>query len=130
MAESTAEIRGGLWADAGRRLRQNRAALAAAALLAALVLLAILGPLASPYTLDEVDWSLSPLASPPSLSNGHYLGTDSNGRDLFVRTWRGTQVSLLVALCATAVSLVIGVVWGATAGYLGGRVDEWMMRFV
>jgi len=130
MAEPTAEIRGGLWADAGRRLRQNRAALVAAGLLAVLVLLALLGPLASPYGLDEVDWSLSPLASPPSLSNGHYLGTDSNGRDLFVRTWKGTQVSLLVALCATAVSLLIGVLWGATAGYLGGRVDEWMMRFV
>jgi oligopeptide transport system permease protein len=130
MAESTAAIRGGLWADAGRRLRQNRAALAAAGLLAALVLLAILGPLASPYALDEVDWTLSPLASPPSLTNGHYLGTDSNGRDLFVRTWKGTQVSLLVALSATAVSLLIGVLWGATAGYLGGRVDEWMMRFV
>ena len=130
MAEPSAEIRGGLWADAGRRLRQNRAALVAAGLLAVLVLLALLGPLASPYGLDEVDWSLSPLASPPSLSNGHYLGTDSNGRDLFVRTWKGTQVSLLVALCATAVSLLIGVLWGATAGYLGGRVDEWMMRFV
>jgi oligopeptide transport system permease protein len=77
-----------------------------------------------------VDWTLASLASPPSLENGHWFGTDSNGRDLFVRVWSGTQVSLLVALLATAVSLVIGVAWGATAGYLGGRVDDWMMRFV
>ena len=77
-----------------------------------------------------MDWTLSPLASPPSLANGHWFGTDSNGRDLFVRVWSGTQVSLLVALLATLVSVVIGVAWGATAGYLGGRVDGWMMRFV
>ena len=80
--------------------------------------------------MESVDWSLSPLASPPSLANGHWFGTDANGRDLFVRVWAGTRVSLLVALLASVVSLVIGVAWGATAGYLGGRVDEWMMRFV
>ena len=121
---------GTLWGDARRRLRGNRAAIAAAALIAALVLAALLGPLASPYDVDQVDWTLSPLASPPSLANGHWFGTDSNGRDLFVRVWSGTQVSLLVALLATAVSVVIGVAWGATAGYLGGRVDGWMMRVV
>jgi oligopeptide transport system permease protein len=121
---------GALWGDARRRLRGNRAAIAAAAFMAALVLAALLGPLASPYAVDHVDWTLSPLASPPSLANGHWFGTDSNGRDLFVRVWTGTQVSLLVALLATAVSVVIGVGWGATAGYLGGRVDGWMMRVV
>jgi oligopeptide transport system permease protein len=119
-----------LWGDARRRLRGNRAAIAAAAFIAALVLAALLGPLASPYAVDQVDWTLSPLASPPSLENGHWFGTDSNGRDLFVRVWAGTQVSLLVALLATAVSVLIGVAWGATAGYLGGRIDGWMMRIV
>jgi len=121
---------GALWSDARRRLRGNRAAIAAAAFIAALVLAALLGPLASPYAVDQVDWTLSPLASPPSLENGHWFGTDSNGRDLFVRVWAGTQVSLLVALLATAVSVLIGVAWGSTAGYLGGRVDGWMMRVV
>jgi oligopeptide transport system permease protein len=113
-----------------RRLRRNRAALVAAGVLALLLLAALLGPALSPYAIDQVDWSLSPLASPPSAANGHYFGTDSNGRDLFVRTWKGTQVSLLVATLATVVSLVIGVAWGATAGYLGGRTDGWMMRLV
>jgi oligopeptide transport system permease protein len=120
----------GLWRGAWRRLRANRAAVFAAGLLAVLVSLSIAGPRLSPHDLDGVDWTLSPLASPPSLANGHWFGTDGNGRDLFVRVWTGTRVSLAVALLASAVSLVIGVAWGATAGYLGGRVDEWMMRFV
>ena len=123
-------IDGGLWADARRRLRGNRAAVASAALVVLLVVAALLGPVLSPYAIDHVDWTLSPLASPPSFANGHWFGTDSNGRDLFVRVWSGTQVSLLVALLATAVSVVIGVAWGATAGYLGGRIDGWMMRVV
>jgi oligopeptide transport system permease protein len=133
MAGSTrasATTEGTLWGDARRRLRGNRAAVAAIAFIGLLVLAALLGPLVSPYALDEVDWNLSPLATPPSLANGHWFGTDSNGRDLFVRVWAGTRVSLLVALLATAVSVVIGVAWGATAGYLGGRVDGWMMRVV
>jgi len=120
----------GLLADAWRRLRRNRAAIAALAMLGALVVASLVGPALSQYGIDHVDWTLASLASPPSLENGHWFGTDSNGRDLFVRVWSGTQVSLLVALLATAVSLVIGVAWGATAGYLGGRVDDWMMRFV
>ena len=120
----------GLLADAWRRLRRNRAAIAALAMLGALVVASLVGPALSKYSIDQVDWTLASLASPPSLGNGHWFGTDSNGRDLFVRVWAGTQVSLLVALLATAVSLVIGVAWGATAGYLGGRVDDWMMRFV
>ncbi|NJD30286.1 MAG: ABC transporter permease subunit [Gammaproteobacteria bacterium] len=124
------ERRRGLWADAWRRLRRNRAAIAAAVLLTAIVLVSLVGPALSPYSIDHVDWTLGSLSSPPSLANGHWFGTDSNGRDLFVRVWSGTRVSLLVALLATAVSLVIGVAWGATAGYLGGRTDDWMMRFV
>jgi oligopeptide transport system permease protein len=121
---------GGLWSEAGRRLRTNRAAVVAGGVLVLLVLASLLAPVASRHAIDEVDWTLSPLASPPSLANGHWFGTDSNGRDLFVRVWSGTQVSLLVAVLATLVSLAIGVAWGATAGYLGGRVDDWMMRFV
>src|SRR5512135_2585664 len=127
---ASATIDGGLWAEARRRLRGNRAAVASAALVVLLVVAALVGPMLSPYAIDHVDWTLSPLSSPPSFANGHWFGTDSNGRDLFVRVWSGTQVSLLVALLATLVSVAIGVAWGATAGYLGGRVDDWMMRFV
>jgi oligopeptide transport system permease protein len=133
MAGSTpasATTEDGLWADAARRLRANRLAVAAAAAITLLVAAALVGPLVSPWQIDEVDWTLSPLASPPALAGAHWFGTDSNGRDLFVRVWAGTRVSLLVALLATLVSVVIGVAWGATAGYLGGRADGWMMRVV
>jgi oligopeptide transport system permease protein len=124
------DARAGIYATAWRRLRRNRAAVAALATLGLLLAVSLAGPMASAFSIDQVDWSLSPLASPPSFANGHWLGTDGNGRDLFVRVCAGTQVSLLVALLATAVSLVIGVAWGATAGYLGGRADGWMMRVV
>jgi oligopeptide transport system permease protein len=125
-----ATTEGGLWSDAARRLHRNRLALAALVVIVLLVVLALIGPWLSPWRIDEVDWSLSPLATPPSLAGAHWFGTDGNGRDLFVRVWQGTRVSLLVALLATAVSVVIGVAWGATAGYLGGRADDWMMRVV
>ncbi len=126
----SAAARGGLWNDAWWRLRRNRLAVAAAIVLAGLVVLALLAPSVSAYQLEQIDWSLARLATPPSFANGHWFGTDSNGRDLFVRVWYGTRISLLVALLATAVSVAIGVVWGATAGYVGGRTDEWLMRTV
>jgi oligopeptide transport system permease protein len=66
----------------------------------------------------------------PDLASGHVFGTDSLGRDLFVRTLQGGRISLLVGVVATLVSLGIGVAWGATAGYVGGRVDHVMMRIV
>jgi ABC-type dipeptide/oligopeptide/nickel transport system permease component len=83
---------------------------------ALLVVLALLAPSLSANQLEQVDWSLTRLATPPSLANGHWFGTDSNGRDLFVRVWYGTRVSLLVALLATCVSVAIGVVWGCHRG--------------
>ncbi len=60
----------------------------------------------------------------------HWFGTDDIGRDLFIRTLYGGRISLLIGLAATLVSLVVGIAWGATAGYLGGRVDQFMMRIV
>ncbi|HEY4213541.1 MAG TPA: ABC transporter permease subunit [Steroidobacteraceae bacterium] len=93
----------------------------------------LLGPALSPYALDALDWKH--LAAPPAFINldwqsGHWLGTDRLGRDLLVRTFYGVRISLLVGLLATAVSLLIGIAWGAIAGYVGGRTDELMMRFV
>ena len=110
------------------RLRRNRAALAAAAVLGALVLLAILGPWLSPYSYDTLDWQH--LASPPGLTADHWLGTDPLGRDLYVRALYGLRLSLLIGVLSTAVSVGIGVAWGAVAGYVGGRTDSWMMRTV
>ena len=118
----------GLWIDAWYRLRGNRPVLCAIGLIALIALLAVCAPLLSPYSDDSLDWQH--LAVPPGLAASHWLGTDRLGRDLFVRTLHGVRISLLISLLASAVSLVIGVAWGATAGYVGGRVDDWMMRFV
>ena len=111
-----------------RRLRQNRAAVVAAAVIVALALLAIVGPWLSPYSYDALDWQH--LAVPPGLTASHWLGTDPLGRDLYVRTLYGLRLSLLIGVLATAVSVGIGVTWGAIAGYVGGRTDSWMMRTV
>ncbi len=118
----------GFWADAWRRLRRNRAAMAAGTVIVLITLLAFLGPLLSPHDYDAIDWDH--MAVGPGGPNDHWLGTDRLGRDLYVRTLHGVQISLQIGLLATLVSLCIGVAWGATAGYLGGRIDGFMMRVV
>jgi len=118
----------GLWRDAVRQLRADRLALACLAILVLLVLLAVAGPWLLDYREDEIDWDNMAVA--PFSVDGHWLGTDRLGRDLLVRTLFGLRVSLAIALAATLVSLVIGVSWGAMAGYLRGRSDALMMRFV
>ena len=117
-----------LWDDAFDRLRNNRAAMTAIAIMGAIVLLVLAAPLLSPYTIDSTDWDR--ISTGPSLSTAHWFGTDDVGRDLFVRTLYGGRISLLVGLAATLVSLIIGIAWGAAAGYAGGRVDQVMMRIV
>jgi oligopeptide transport system permease protein len=94
---------------------------------ATLLLLALFLPLFLPWPYDVIDWDA--VRAPP-LSGRHWLGTDSVGRDLFARTLVGTRVTMGVALAAACVALVIGVVWGAIAGWAGGKVDELMMRIV
>ena len=116
-----------LWDDARRRLLHNKAAVASMIVLAALVLLAAFGPYLVPYRFDEINKN-DVWAQP--LQAGHLLGADSLGRDLLARLLMGLRVSLAVGVTATFVSLVIGVLWGAVAGYAGGRVDEVMMRIV
>src|SRR3954469_11195289 len=117
-----------LWGDASRRLLRNKAAVAAGIVLLLVVLACFVGPLLVPFELDEIFWVA--IMAPPDWAAGHLFGTDANGRDLLVRTLNGGQISLMVGLVATAVSLTIGVLYGATAGYLGGRVDSVMMRLV
>jgi len=116
-----------LGSDAWAALRQNRAAMTAAILLGILVLLVLFGPYLTSWRYDKPNWD--EIAVPP-LTGSHLFGTDSLGRDLFTRTLHGGRMSLLIGLVSTFVSLVIGIAWGATAGFLGGRVDQLMMRIV
>jgi len=118
----------GLWGHALARLERDPRARVACGALVLIGLAALLGPALSPYAPDALDWQS--LAVAPTRVASHWLGTDRLGRDLFVRTLQGVRLSLLIGLAATAVSLLIGVVWGAVAGYIGGRLDDAMMRFV
>ena len=118
-----------LWQDAWRRLLRNRAALASLIILGIIAFLSIFGPYALSWSYDQIDWDHVE-AVPPSLALKHYLGTDSVGRDLLARTLFGGRVSLTVGLLATGVALFIGVTVGAVSGYLGGKVDQVLMRFV
>ncbi|MFP4058815.1 MAG: ABC transporter permease [Candidatus Brocadiia bacterium] len=109
-----------------RRLRANRLAVIGGLYLAVLLVLAVAGPWLCAYPYDRVN--LPDALMPPS--SEHWLGTDSLGRDLLARLLFGARVSLAVGVVATLVSLVIGVSYGAVAGYAGGRVDNAMMRVV
>ena len=117
-----------LMADAWGALRQNKAALFSFVIMMIMVVLVIVGPLLSPFAIDQTDWYQ--LSAKPSLTSGHIFGTDDLGRDLFVRVMHGGRISLMVGLVATLVSVFIGVSYGATSGYLGGKTDAIMMRVV
>jgi oligopeptide transport system permease protein len=97
--------------------------------LAGIVVLVIAGPWFSPYACDEIDFA-GTWSAAPTLVHAHWFGTDSLGRDLFVRTLCGGRISLLVGGVSTLVSLLVGVTWGAIAGHAGGRLDSLMMRIV
>lgn len=99
---------------------------ACCAVLAIVLVGALAGPALSPWAFDAVDWDA--IDAPPSAQ--HWFGTDGIGRDLLARTLSGARVSLAIALLATSVSCLIGIPWGALAGYVGGHVDQAMMRFV
>jgi len=118
----------GPWAQAWTRLVRNPWAVVGASLLLFVVLLCALGPYLIPGFADPE--SANPVNHNQRPSGEHWFGTDNLGRDCFARVLMGGQMSLLVGLVATFVSVFIGTLWGAVAGYYGGRIDEVMMRFV
>ena len=115
-----------LWRDAWQRLRRNRLAVFGLAVLTFFVLIAILTPWIAPYGYAQQQLAMG--ATPPSAA--HWLGTDIYGRDLLTQIMYGGRISLAVGFIATAVALLIGVAWGAVAGYAGGKIDAVMMRLV
>lgn len=123
---ATAEEGTSLWKDAWLRLKKNRLAIIGLFVLLTCIALALLTPLIAPYAYDAQDLDLG--ATPPSAA--HWLGTDIFGRDMLTQILYGGRISLAVGFIATAVALVIGITWGAIAGYAGGRVDAVMMRLV
>jgi oligopeptide transport system permease protein len=121
------------WREIWRRLLANRAALAGLIVLAVMIIATMIGPIvieqATGFTYDRIpDDPAAVRALPPSWT--HPMGTDDLGRDLLARVLLGGRISLLVGVVATMVSLIIGVAYGAIAGFVGGRVDEVMMRLI
>ncbi|HTD74659.1 MAG TPA: ABC transporter permease subunit [Steroidobacteraceae bacterium] len=114
--------------DALRRLRANPAAVLAMFVMSGIVVVTLFGPWLNPNNTQALDWLH--LAARPGSENAHWFGTDRLGRDLFARTLAGTRVSIAIGLVASAISLIVGVGYGAVAGYIGGRTDHLMMRMI
>lgn len=126
-AAERAQMQGSsLWDDAWRRFRKNRAAVYSVTILALITLFVIFAPMLTHYAYDFNDWDA--LSAPPSAR--HFLGTDSLGRDLLSRAAIGGRISLLVGLSGALVAVVIGTLYGALAGFFGGKTDSLMMRFL
>ena len=117
-----------LWVDARRRLFQNKAAVISLFILIFISIISVFGPFFIQHGFSDTDWSS--IYQPPGLENGHYLGTDGNGRDLLVRILHGGRLSLSIGVIATFVSVFIGVIYGTIAGFFGGKLDIFMMRVV
>lgn len=116
------------WGEARRRLLANPGARLSLGIIVVLVGLAVIGPWLNPNGAETLDWSY--VASDPTMAHAHWFGTDRLGRDLYVRSLQGARVSMVVGLVASAVSLSLGLIYGAVAGYVGGRTDDAMMRIV
>ncbi|WP_048601481.1 ABC transporter permease [Rubeoparvulum massiliense] len=114
------------WQDVWQRLMESRMAFIGLIVILLLIFMAIIGPLMVPYGYEQQ--VLEDQNQPPS--SEHWFGTDHLGRDMFARTWYGARISLFIGMMAALIDVVIGVVYGGFSGYLGGRVDNWMMRIV
>jgi len=122
-----------LWQDARRRFMRNKAAVVSLFIIGLIILFSIFGSQFAQYSYEEIDWFA--LSDPvelgrPSIETGHYFGTDKLGRDLYARTVQGSQISLMVGILSSLVAIVIGTLYGAASGFIGGRVDMVMMRIV
>ncbi|XKE93805.1 ABC transporter permease [Metaplanococcus flavidus] len=144
------------WQDAWRRLKKNKGAIFSIILFGLIVIMALLGPIISPYSPN--DQTITHANLPPKIpvienlgifdgvgtlggkeidlyemknvEQNYWFGTDGLGRDMFSRVWKGTQVSLFIAFMAAAIDMLIGVIYGGISGYFGGRVDDVMQRIV
>ena len=131
---SAEEIQGrSLWYDARMRFFKNKAAVTSLFLLLAILFFSFFGPFLAQWSNEEIDWSaLGDIAilGSPSFDTGHYFGTDELGRDLYSRVIQGTKISLMVGVVGALIAVLVGTLYGAIAGYFGGKLDNFMMRLV
>ncbi|WMJ22312.1 ABC transporter permease [Paludicola sp. MB14-C6] len=120
------------WKDAMRRLVKNKVAVVCAIFLAFIILMAIIVPMVSPYTISDIHIEHTDKGMFYTAEDGHMhiFGTDSLGRDIFVRIWSGARVSMFIAFTAVFINFIIGIIYGGISGYVGGRVDNIMMRII
>ncbi|AZB42360.1 ABC transporter permease [Bacillus sp. FJAT-42376] len=148
------------WQDSWLRIKKNKGALVSFVVLILLIIMAFIGPMLTPYNyrdqntkhgnlppriqvLENVEWlPFDGTVKQPSsgkilhpyeqrqIKEYYWFGTDTLGRDIFARVWKGTQVSLLIALVASLIDLLVGVAYGAISGYFGGKVDGFMQRLI
>lgn len=114
------------WQDSWRRLKENKLSMIALAMLCLVVIVILIGPLLSPWTLNQSDFDS--INSKPS--SDHWFGTDRLGRDLFVRVCLGGRVSLIIGIVGAFLDIFIGMVYGSVAGYVGGKLDSFLMRLL
>lgn len=114
------------WQDAWRRLKKNKMAMLAMAILVVIILFTFIAPVISDQTYDHQDYNHRN-KGPDAV---HYFGTDTLGRDVWVRCWEGARVSLFIAVISTILNVTIGVLYGGISGYVGGKTDLIMMRFI
>ncbi len=114
------------WEDAWRRLRKNKVAMASLVVLVVMVIMTIIGPMIAKFNFESMNKGMENL----SPNSTFWFGTDNLGRDLFARVWKGGRVSIAIGLIGALIDTVIGVVYGGIAGYMGGLVDDIMMRIV
>ena len=133
-AAHLAEVQGrSLWKDARQRFARNKAAVAGLIALILITLFAFFGGVLTQWSTQEIDWPMMGRVAQdggPSFANGHYFGVDELGRDLYARTVQGTRISLLVGFVGAGIAVIVGTLYGAIAGYFGGRIDGIMMRSV
>lgn len=117
-----------LWQDAWIRFKRNKAALVSGLILLLITVFVFVAPMVSQFNYSDADWGA--IGSRPSLSSGHYFGTDGLGRDLMVRVAKGGQISLAVGVVSATVAMIFGTIYGAFSGFIGGKVDALMMRTI
>ena len=128
------EVKGrSLWYDARVRFFKNKAAVTSLLTLALVLLFTFFGPFFAQWSNEEIDWiilgDISTLGM-PSIETGHFFGTDELGRDLYSRVIQGTKISLMVGIGGALIAVIVGTIYGAIAGYFGGKIDSIMMRIV
>lgn len=133
LAEMDAVKGRSLWEDARRRFLSNKAATVSLFVLALIVIFSFTGQYLTSWSNEEIDWGILGMIAEkgaPSIESGHYFGADDLGRDLYARVVQGTRISLMVGVIGALIAVVVGTLYGAIAGYVGGRTDQIMMRLV